>query len=490
MVRLVLALAALLLPAELPPELAGLEAEGAKWFNEAGKTDLPASERNEARKKAWVNLYRAKEILDAHWDAHPGDQDRIEDRMMNVGKMVFWIKKESPIGLLEGTGVGPKAAGSVKRDWPATPPPEKPGAAPGGEAPSPAPASAPAAAPAPATPARTFDEEYAEADAWARKHRADLAGVMERFQALLAKYPDQTSHPLYAKAVQRAGEGSKKMKDAYRKMRNDDPDSLKGGAPDDPKVLIGLTRDLGSPDPSVRERAAKLLGDLGSGEASFSLGDRMRREKEAAPLKAMGDALAAIGGRKSIEQLHKFRDDELAPRAFEWLLAIEGRNPVDRRLAVKEMGEFALSKDEAVAGKAVDRLVALGPDGASGLLHALKTPSTEIRLKIIPALGASKEPKAAAALSSFLLIGDIPGTVRCRDAARDAITALHKDPAVGEKVVPHLFAGLRNAGTKMYTGDLLRKLTGQMFSASRPGDWQRWWKQAHPDWKADKDDAE
>ena len=157
--------AALLAAADLPSEYAGLEAEGTKWFNEAGKADLSTTERNDARKKAWVNLYRAKEILDAHWEAHPGDQDRIEDRLMNVGKMVFWIKKESPIGLLEGTGVGPKSGGTVKRDWGEKPPEEKP--APEGKPPAEKPA--PEAKPAePPKAAKTFDQEYAEAEAWRR----------------------------------------------------------------------------------------------------------------------------------------------------------------------------------------------------------------------------------------------------------------------------------------------------------------------------------
>jgi hypothetical protein len=479
MLRALFLVAALLSPADLPKELEGLEAEGAKWFNEAGKTDLSTSERNEARKKAWINLYKAKEILDAHWEAHPEDQDRLEDRMVKVGQMCFWIKKESPIGLLEGTGVGPKAGTNVKRDWP-----DKDKAPPVKEGETPAPAPTPEAAP-PKPAARTFDEEYAEAEAWAKKHRADLSGIMERFQALLANFPDQTAHPLYAKAVEKAGAGSSKLKDAYRKMRNDDPDSLKGGAPDNTKlVLIGLTRDLGNNDAGVRERAAKLLGTLGSGEAAFSIADRMKREKEAAPLHAMGAALVAIGGRKTVEQLHKFRDDELAPRAFEWLVAISGRNPVDRRLAVEEMGEFALAKDEAVAGKAVDHLVSLGNEGAHGLLKAIKTPSTEIRLKIIPALAATKNPRVATQLTSFLLLGDVDGTVRCREAAKKAIMD------IGEPAVPYLFAGLRNAGTKMHTGDLLRKLTGQMFSSSRPGDWQRWWKSTHPDWKEEPEEKE
>ena len=116
--------------ADLPPELPAMEQEGEKWFNTAGDTDLSQNERNEARKKAWTNLYPALEILNRYWDDRPDDQARVEDRIMKVGQMVFWLRKESPLGLLESTGVGPKPSGNVKRnDWGDKPPPEKPGPA-------------------------------------------------------------------------------------------------------------------------------------------------------------------------------------------------------------------------------------------------------------------------------------------------------------------------------------------------------------------------
>jgi hypothetical protein len=494
-------LAAALLPcpgaraAELPAELAGLEQEGKKWFDEAGKTDQSISERNESRKKAWVNLYRAKEILDKHWDAHPEDQDKLENRITSVGQMVFWLKKESPMGLLETTGVGPKhEGGGRKNDWGDKPAPEKPGNAPGdsgggaGGSKEPPPAAPPAsgggapAAAAPEAPKQTIEQAFAVAEAYAKKYRADISGVMQRYLDVTARFPDQTANPLFQKAAQRAGAASSKLRETYRKLRDDDPGSLKNVDDDDVKrTVLALTRDLGSLDALVREKAAAMLGVIGSGEAAYPLVDKMKKEKEAAVVKAMADALVAIGGRRAILQLHALKDDELSGTALDCLQRLTAANPVDRRLAIEEVGAFALAKDEPVAGKAVDFLVSTGKEGAYGLVKALDTKSTEIRLKIIPALGATGNPKVARPLARFLLLGDNPNTVKCRNAAHDAIKPL------GEAAVPYLFAGLRDPSTKAHTAVLLREITGKMFSMSRPGDWVSWWKESHPDWKEEKE---
>jgi hypothetical protein len=488
--------------AELPPELPQLEQDGEKWFNEAGKTDLSTSDRNEARKKAWINLYRAKEILDRHWEAHPEDQERLVDRITKIGQMVFWIRKESPVGLLEATGVGPGSSNPPKprdgpdRPSPEKPPAEKPGSAPGdskgpgGAAPAPAtppPPKPPAGgavppSPAVAAPPQTIEQAYAEADGYARKHRADLPGIMQRFHELMARFPDQVANPLYLKAAQRAGEASTKLKDVYRKLRDDDPGSLKNVDSDEVKsTVLTLTRELASQDAAVRERAAKLLAMLGSGEAAYGLGSAFKKEKEAGPLKAMADALVSIGGRKVVQQIHTMRDEDAAAQGLDMLQQLTGRNGVDRRIAIEEVGGFALAKDDAVAGKAVDFLVSVGKEGAFGLVKALDTRSVEIRLKLIPALAATKNVKVVRPLARFLILSDNPNTRKCREAAYEAIKTF------GEEGVPYLFAGLRDGSTKLWTGELLFRITGQRYSANRPGDWVEWWKRTHPDWKEEKD---
>lgn len=485
--RSLLLAAALLLPAapaaagDLPPELAGLEAEGEKWFQEAGKTDTSESKRNEARKNALVNLKKALDILNEHWDSNPGAQGALEDRIMKVGQMLYWVKKESPLQVLEAAGLAAKRA---------TPAPAPPPAAPGGTPPAPpdsrnpfdnrpkpGPEAAPAAAPAADAP--TLEKAYAAADAYARRHRADTAGILERFHEVMASFPEATGHPLFLKAAERAADANGRLKDVYRKLRDEDPDSIKNvDSGEVTRMLIVLGRELGSQDSAVRERAAKLLGMLGSGEAVYPLVKALKKEREEQALQAMGAAVVAIGGKKAADQLGGLRNEkDLDARALELLKAMTGRNPVDRRLALRELGAFALAKDETVADRAVDFLVGLGPEGAHGLVEALNTNNVETRIKVIGALGATKNPQVAKPLSNFLIGGDIPNTVRCKEAAIAAIKGL------GEPAVPYLFHGLRNPRTKQWTAFLLREMTGQMYGSNRPGDWVDWWKRTHPDWK-------
>ena len=481
--------------ADLPPELPQLEKDGEKWFNEAGKTDLSTSDRNTARRNAYASLSKALEILNRHWDAHPEDQARLEDRILKVGQMVFWIRKESPVGVLDPGGAGSGGGSGAPPKPKADPPPaDKPAdtpadsGGPGGHAPAPSPKSPPpatggeAGAAPTAPPAQTLEQAYAEADAYARKHRADLPGIMQKFQEVMARFPDRTADALFLKAAQRAGEASSKLKDVYRKMRDDDPGSLKNVDSDEVKAtILALTRELAGRDTAVRERAAKLLGMLGSGEGAYALGTGFRKEKEAAPAAAIVEALVAIGGRKVVLQIHAMRDEEESPKGLEMLQQLTGKNGVDRRIAIEEIGNYALAKDDAVAAKAVDFLVSVGKEGAFGLVKALDTRSTEIRLKIIPALAATKNVKVVRPLARFLIGGDNPNTRACKEAAYAAILTF------GEEGVPYLFAGLRDGGTKMWTAELLRKITGQPYTANRPGDWTEWWKRTHPDWKEEKD---
>ena len=123
-------------------DLAALFAEGKKWFEESGDTDLPPAERNAARVKAWKSLWPAREILDRRGEEDPAAAERLEREFGEVRMMVHWLKKESPLGLLESSGVGPKrdeeASSGWKNDW--GPRPEEPGpAAPSPPSPGPGP---------------------------------------------------------------------------------------------------------------------------------------------------------------------------------------------------------------------------------------------------------------------------------------------------------------------------------------------------------------
>jgi hypothetical protein len=490
---LVAVLALAILPAaahaaDLPPELPGLEEEGKKWFDTAGNTDLSTQERNEARKKAWVAIYKAWEILDHHWDTYPADQDRIADRLEKAGQMKFWLHKESPVGLLESTGVGPKPKTPSPKPpapKPAEPAPSEPPPPAPGSPPSKPPTAAPPGPAAPEAPAKpTIEEAYKEAEAYAKKHRMDKAGIMQRFHQLMADYADQTGHPLYQKAAEAAGKANANLKDVYRKFRNEDPDSLKNVDDDEvEKAVLALGRDLQSPDSAVRARAAGLLGSLGSGEAVFPLLAAATKETDEKLRQAEIDAVVAIGGSKAADQLAKLKGHKrMGPLSLDALKAMCAKNPVDKRLAVRQIGAYAILPDETLASAAVDFLVGLGKDGARGLRAAVFTENTEVRLKIIPALGQTGDPRCAKDLVKFLLGGDNPKTRACQKAAMDALKVL------GEPAVPYMFAGLRDGETKQWTAELLRQMTEQRFGMKDIDRWKDWWKQGHPDWKEQPED--
>jgi HEAT repeat protein len=305
-----------------------------------------------------------------------------------------------------------------------------------------------------------------------------MPGILERWQAVMTRNPDPTN-ALFLKAAERAGKAQAALKDVYRKLRDDDPDSIKDvDAQDVKRMVILLGREMDSKDAAVRERAAKLLGLLGSGDAAYTLVKTLRVEPEVQTAGAVAAALVAIGGRRTAEQLSGLRnDDKGATRAYEVVEKLAASNPVDRRIALLEMGKFVLAKDAGISKRALDALVGAGAEGAPGLLEALGTNDTDARITIIGALGRAGNHRVAGRLAGFLIGGDVPNTIRTREAATAAIKAL------GDPGVPYLMEGLRGSTTKMYTGLILREMTGQMFSASRPGDWAAWWKRTHPDWK-------
>jgi len=72
----------------------------------------------------------------------------------------------------------------------------------------------------------------------------------------------------------------------------------------------------------------------------------------------------------------------------------------------------------------------------------------------------------------------------------NAVRKMAKPENLGEKVIPHLFVGVRNKYTRHYTTELLNELTGQPFTVKQSSHWANWWKKTHPGWKEDaKDDS-
>jgi hypothetical protein len=221
-------------------ELERLESEGRAWFDKAGNTDASRDQRNEALREAYTRLKQAWSILDAYCDEHPAEIDALDEQMGRINKMLFWVKKEAPIGVLDGRKPG--AASS------SAPPTSSPGAT--------APAPPSATAPATAAPISAFER--------ARAHQAarpgDLSGALALWLDVLASSTEPAS-PEHAEALSRVADLNERLKEAYRQMRDDDPDSIQvEHEPGQEGVVAArLVALLASEDPAARRRSVPIV---------------------------------------------------------------------------------------------------------------------------------------------------------------------------------------------------------------------------------------
>lgn len=457
--------ALLALASDLPADLEGLEKDAEAWYVKAGDRNSAAAARNDCRRKCWESLKKALDILDRHSEANASDRPRIQERHAKAAAMGWWVHRESPVGLLDdspvaagGGGANPSSRNPFDQD-------------PAGGATGPAPSGPPPA---------TVEAASAAVEAWEKVHPADLPGAVQRWTEVMARFTDRWSTAPWAAAAARGGRARQGLHDFYRRVRDDDPAAVE--APESPEVtrlLVVLGRELQSPDSSLRERAAKMLALLGSFDAAPLIGRAVKKEMEAQARGAMITALADLGGAKGAKELAALKAEKgMAAEALEGLIRMGKRNPVDRRIALRLVGGFAVAGDAATANRVVDVLVACGPEGARGLEEALATTDVDVRLRVMGALAAAKDPAAARPLGNFLLTAaESPDAEKCRAAAEEAILAL------GEPAVPFLFPALRNPRLRLRTGDLLRKVTGVQIGSGRVDDWVDWWKKKHPDWK-------
>ncbi|HEU4395018.1 MAG TPA: hypothetical protein VFS92_05585 [Planctomycetota bacterium] len=464
MIRLPLA-AALLLAApapEGPADAAPLEASGEKAFLDAGQANLPTLEKNEHRKRAWDDLSRAAAILRAHALKTPGDRAKLAPRLQRTAGLAWWIRQESPPGVLPPEGAAapgaPAGAGGGSRN------PFDAGGG-GGSGGGPA----------------TLDEDAEAAAAAAKERPGDLPAALAGWTGVLARHPGMCDKPAWRRGAEAAGAAREGLKALYREVRGSDPDAVR--PPSDPdllRVLTLLDADLASPDSSVRERAGRLIGVLGSGEGVPALAKAFAAEKAPQAWLAMGDALAAIGGARAVAALGKLADDrEKAAKGLEWLRRVAARHAVERSVVAKPAGAFALSPDAAAAKEALDFLVSLGAEGAAGLVAALATPHIPVRVAAMEALADTKNPAVAKWLCGFLVEDESPAAKSSREGAQAAIRRL------GVDCVPWMIPALRNPRTRHVTGELLREMTKQNIADGRPDDWAAWWKKTHPESKGE-----
>ncbi|MCU0727248.1 MAG: HEAT repeat domain-containing protein, partial [Planctomycetes bacterium] len=369
-----------------------LRDEGKLHFDTAADVDLSPSQRNEHRKKAFVALSKAFKLLDEWCEAHPADSERLEDLMVEIHQMRYWLRKESPIGVLEEDESNVRKG--IPPDWPPAPPPDV------GPAPGPVPALPPPPPPEAVKDHIRHAEEYAKAHPW------DLPGVRDLYLDIVAHTPPGTE--AYETALKRAAELDGRLKKAYRLLRNEDPDTLDLSGAETRSLVKNLADDLKHREPDVRKRAAEYLGLLGSGDAARVLVDLFTREKSDEVKLAVLDALSRIGGFKTIRELGRLSGGNDAADQIDALKILEmlaERSEAEGRHASEVVGGFVKAKDDRVAEQALSALEAMGAKGLFGLGAAVQVKNLARRLRVIEALGKTGDGRAAGYLGPFLVFG-------------------------------------------------------------------------------------
>jgi hypothetical protein len=271
---------------------------------------------------------------------------------------------------------------------------------------------------------------------------------------------------------------SEALKQYYRKVRNDDPDSL--DPEKDPgraaQVAAQIGAGLSAADAGERRAAAGRLADLGYTPAGGALFDALRREK--AP-EVRGDlflALVRLGGRRTCENLARFakeRSADLQNEAVRSLAAIAQKDAVQGRYAVVAMAEFVVEARVPDAAKsAVAELKRLAAAGVPGLVKGAATKDAAVELEVIAALGAAKDGRGAPALCDRL-DSDAAASPRST-AAAEALKS------IGRPAIPALIEALKKKKPRRLAGSLLYDLSGGKTFGEDPRAWSDWWKTQQP----------
>ncbi|MHC4472957.1 MAG: HEAT repeat domain-containing protein [Planctomycetota bacterium] len=443
-----------------------LKDKGKEHFEESANVDLSTSKRNKHRKEAFKYLTEAFQILDAWCEKHPADAERYEDLMVEIHQMRYWLRKESPVGLLEGDGDNVRKG--TPPGWPEKPPDDldKPA-----EKPKP---GVPPAGPAPAAPKpREPDEDPVEknmkyAEDYARAHPYDLAGIRDLYLDILAH--TQPGSAAYVSALKRISDVNSRMKDFYRRLRDEDPDELDLTGGEERQMVHELSKDLKEKEADVRLRAAEYLGLLGSGDGARHLTAALKKEKDDRVKEMIFASLARLGGSKTTKELAKLRRERkewIQVGAISVLEKMVRRSPVEGRHAALSLGEFVFSRFDTVANQALGLLEGLGKGGTLGLMNAAGIKDHQKKLRIIRALGNTGEGRAAAVLGAFL-IGAAKGRYReYRTAAEEALKK------IGKSTVPHLARFVDHNRNGPYARYVLRQITGVFFKTGDAA--RRWW---------------
>jgi len=369
-----------------------------------------------------------------------------------------------------GPSTGPSGGPSTEPSTGPTPPPE-------GSGPKPEPTPEPRML----DPGALARQAFAALVDWEKGNASDLPALQAAWEKFLSDHPDPAL-PEYTKAALRLGDVTDRMRSAYKEVTENDPDGIDNvDSKEVGMVVTRLTSDLNGKDPEARRRAARLLGDLATGLASFSLAKTLRDDDtELRTLCQQG--LVKIGGPRTAYQLVKlYRDSshENQVAALEVLQGIARKGRADARTVSRDLGRFALSNDQDVAGAAIDFLVSVGPPGGPGLVEALETRIPLKKIELIKAIGTVRYYAGAPDVAEYLLPGDHPNTVAYRKAAIESLKGM------GVYAVPYLIPKLRSR-QRQWAALVLRDITGEPFGFNDAKKVRAWYERNKP---ADAPDA-
>jgi HEAT repeat protein len=230
------------------------------------------------------------------------------------------------------------------------------------------------------------------------------------------------------------------------------------------KVLTAQARET---DPSRRAGAVRDLGALGSRLGIPCLMELFRGERDPGVRVALVEALGGMDHRDVVQGLANIaRMDDPAMRSE----AVNVLKRISGPAAAQALGGFLAPREEDAASRAaLEALGTMGAEGAAALAAGLKTCPPAMRAKLVIALGATGEERAAYALTPLLLRRPpSPQLVELRGTAVEALKKLEL------KAVPALLQSLDVADLRQWSAHVLREITGQTFGIDRDR-WVDWW---------------
>ena len=426
----------------------------AKPHNQAsGDPDRSTGDRKKSRQAAHKLLKQARSLYDAYMDANPSQVESLDSEYCECVSMLYWIRKMASMNefdheddvVLPGDAERAEApvktgpdADKLRRDW------------------------------ARETLGGIREEE--------RRNPGNVPRLHTLYEKYLAQFPDP-AYDGFDDAVRRLGELAGRMKTVFKEEVGEDPEAIKDvDSKEAEQIAQNLAKMLNSKEDADRARAAKLLGDTGSGACAFDLCKALN-DTDVAVAKYAGDGLAGIGGTRVayyLVKLYRDKDGDVALRAVDVLSRAAAKGDVDRRAIAPFLGRFVLANDDAVSNTAIDALIGLGPQAGEGLVEAIATKDIEKKQRIMWAIAEAGYYDGTKAIANYLVKGDGPRVEPLRAAA---IETLQK---MGINAMPDLIDLLKSSKHRLWSAEVLRRITGQRLGANNAREWRAWYEANKP----------